>query len=331
MATTIQPERILRDLAQLWSSLASPDQGAATASGVLRACSMTLLVAARDERDAQDVGQTVGELMHEHPSRAIILKPAGSGSDLNARVYAQCWMPFGGRQQICCEQIEIVTPEGQLDEVARVILGLLAPDLPAVLWARGAHWFDRAGFERLYPLIDKIVLDSCESGGGKAPLDTVRELRGLKRPRVADLAWTRLTMWREMIAYTLEVVAPGSKRQAITSIGVEHYEEVPSTSCYYLGAWLARALPGASVMFQRVPGEFGRVAGVVLRGDTLDLTFRRVEGETVQISGAQTNVVVLPHAGDYDAMREELTITGLDPTFEEVYAKTEQLRSEQRA
>src|SRR5450755_2406451 len=100
MPSTIQPERILRDLDQLWRSLAQPDQGARTASGVLRACSMTLLVAAKDEQDAQDVGRTVGELMHEHPSRAIVLKPAGAGADLNARVYAQCWMPFGGRQQI---------------------------------------------------------------------------------------------------------------------------------------------------------------------------------------------------------------------------------------
>ncbi len=330
MPATIQPEKILRDLAGLWSSLASPDQGAATASGVLRACSMTLLVAAKDEDDAQNVGQTVGELMHEHPSRAIILKPAGTGADLNARVYAQCWMPFGGRQQICCEQIEIITPEGQLDEVARVILGLLAPDLPAVLWARGAHWFERAGFERLYPLIDKIVLDSCEFESSKPAIAIIRDLHRRKRPHVADLAWSRLTMWREMIAYTLEVVAPGSKRQAITSIIVEHYEEVPSTTCYYLAAWLARALQGASIKFEQVPGEVGRVAGVVLRGDSFDLTFRRLEGETVQISGAQSNVVVLPHSGDYDAMREELAITGVDPTFEQVYIKAEEFRMQQQ-
>src|SRR6476620_9738515 len=141
MPATIQPERILRDLAELWTSLANADHGASTASGVLRACSMTLLVAAANEQDAQEIGQTVGELMHEHPSRAIVLKPAGADGDLSARVYAQCWMPFGGRQQICCEQIEITTPAGELDPVSRVILGLLAPDLPAVLWCRGSHWF----------------------------------------------------------------------------------------------------------------------------------------------------------------------------------------------
>ncbi len=327
MAATIQPESILRDLAELWSSLAHPDHGASTASGVLRAGSMTLLVAASDTADAQDVGRTVGELMHEHPSRAVILKPAGPGSELNARVYAQCWMPFGGRQQICCEQIEITTPEGQLDEVARVILGLIAPDLPVVLWTRGAHWFELSGFDRIYPLIDKLVLDSCDFPDTEAAVTVMRRLRSRKRPRTADLAWTRLTMWREMIAYTLQVAAAGPKLAAIRDIVVQHYEPEPSMSCAYLAAWLARALPSARIRFEHVPGDVGRVAGVVLHGDNLELSFQRLEGETVQISGAQSNVVVLPHADDYRAMREELTITGVDPVFEQVYERAEQLRS----
>lgn len=329
MPATIQPERILKELAELWTSLAQPDQGAATASGVLRACAMTLIVAARDEQDAQDITQTVGELMHEHPSRAIILKPADSGAELNSRVYAQCWRPFGSRQQICCEQIEITTPEGQLDEVARVILGLLAPDLPTVLWCRGSHWFERAGFERMYPLIDKIVLDSCEFEEPQHPIDIMRKLRAQKHPRFADLAWTRLTMWREMIAYAVEVAAPGDKVGGIRNIVVEHYEEKPSNSCYYLAAWLARAAPQATVQFRNEAGDVGRVAGVQLTADNFDLTFRRLEGDTVQISGAQSDVVVLPHASDYAAMREELTITGVDSTFEEVYEKAEQVRGAQ--
>ena len=134
-------------------------------------------------------------------------------------------------------------------------------------------------------------------------------------------------MWREMIAYTLEVVAPGEKLQAIRNIAVEHYEETPSISCYYLAAWLARALPAATATFRRVPGELGRVAGVVLTGDGLELAFRRVEGETGQISGAQSNVVVLPHADDYRGMREELTITGADPILDAVFEKAERLRA----
>src|SRR5512141_496574 len=95
-ATAIQPERILKDLQQLWAQMAV-DQ--ADAGGVLRACAMTLVVVAENASDAERVRQTVGVLMHNHPSRAVILQP-GSGAELDARIFAECWKPFGKTQQI---------------------------------------------------------------------------------------------------------------------------------------------------------------------------------------------------------------------------------------
>ncbi len=322
MATTVQPERILRELAGLWASLAkteNPDKS----SGVLRACAMTLIVAAEDASDTLNVEQTVGELMHEHPSRAIILKPAGSNTELDARVFAQCWMPFGSRQQICCEEIEITTPENTLDEVSRVILGLLAPDLPTVLWCRGQTWFERRGFERIYPLIDKLVLDTCSFRNTGRAFETIRALRqgGM---RVADLAWSRLTMWREMIANTFESGQP-RKPDEVRGIEVRHYGDEPSVATYYFAGWLARAFPNAALEFRAVSGE-GQVAGVHLTGDGIEIELKRLEGDTVQISGtANLNAVVLPHASDTRSMGEELTITGIDEVFEDVFSKAEQL------
>ena len=49
----------------------------ADSGGVLRACAMTLVVAAENAADAERVRQTVGVLMHNHPSRAVILRPGG--------------------------------------------------------------------------------------------------------------------------------------------------------------------------------------------------------------------------------------------------------------
>jgi glucose-6-phosphate dehydrogenase assembly protein OpcA len=130
-------------------------------------------------------------------------------------------------------------------------------------------------------------------------------------------------MWREMIAYTLELVA--KTFTPIQSVTVEHYGSAPSTSGLYLGAWLARALPNAKLAFREAAGERGHVAGVVLRAGGEELAFRRLEGDTVQITGPQSNVVVLPHASDYRTMREELSITRLDPTFEAVYRRAREL------
>jgi glucose-6-phosphate dehydrogenase assembly protein OpcA len=323
MSGAIRPEAILRELAGMWATLAAPEPGGSTSPGVLRACSMTLIVAAADERDAMAIGETLAGLMHEHPSRVIVLKPAPAGETPSARVSAQCWMPFGGRQQICCEQVEIVTPEGQLDEVARVLVGLLAPDLPAVLWTRHAPWLERAGFERLEPLIGKIVLDSRDVEGSSSELAMLRRLRAQSRPRVADLAWARLTLWREMVANTLAGVELASIREIETG----YFGAAPSTSCYYLAAWLSRAMPRARVSFLGVAGDFGRIASLRLRGDNFELTFERSSGETVRIAGARSGVVVLPHSNDYLAMREELSITGADPVFDATWARAEQLRA----
>src|SRR5258708_2424218 len=103
MATTVAPEKILKELAALWTQ-----EGKQGESGVLRACSMTLLVMADAADDVAALGETIAALMPQHPARAILVRLLGAGERaLSERVYQQCWKPFGGRQQICCEQIEI--------------------------------------------------------------------------------------------------------------------------------------------------------------------------------------------------------------------------------
>lgn len=316
----VHAERILRELTDLWASLAKEQGKQSAQSGVLRACSMTLIVAAEDEGDTAGVEQTLAELMHSHPSRAIVLRPGLAGGGLDSRVFAQCWMPFGSRQQICCEQIEITVPEDALDQASRVILGLLAPDLPAVLWCRGRRWFERAGFEQLYPLIRKLVIDSCSFGDDQRAFTLIDELRG-KGPVVADLAWTRLTAWREMIAGAFE--GPAAKTaEAVREIVLEFYGDAPSVSVLYLGAWLRRAMPSAAVSMQRAGGELGQVGGVQLKGDGVDIRFTRTGGDAVQVSGtAHMETIMLPHADDARSMQEELSITGRDPVFEDAYRR----------
>jgi glucose-6-phosphate dehydrogenase assembly protein OpcA len=324
-AATVNAELLLKDLAGLWADLAAGD-AQKTSSGVLRACSMTLIVAAEDPQDTATVEQTVAELMHEHPSRAIVLKPGGRATELESRVFAQCWMPFGGRQQICCEEIEITTPDTAVDEVARVIIGLVAPDLPVVLWCRGERWFHLDGIERLYLVADKVIVDSCSFRDTESAFSTIAAIRR-HTSSVADLAWTRLTGWREIIAHAFE--GPNAALlNEVRSIAVEHFGETPSIAARYLAHWLARAVPGASLEYRRVEGESGQIAGVHLTGKSVNIAFRRVEGDAVQVTGsAHLGAVVLPHATDYHSMREELAITGQDRVFEQVYREAERMRA----
>ena len=121
--STVAPDRILKDLSTLWVDLAKEsEQGA----GVLRACTMTLLVLAGEEDDPQEIGEIIAGVMPEHPSRAILVRvTAGGERSLEARVFSQCWKPFGERRQICAEQIEITSAEAALGDVPSVVLPLI--------------------------------------------------------------------------------------------------------------------------------------------------------------------------------------------------------------
>ena len=109
MAASAAPETILGELAKLWVDLAK-ENGADSSTGVLRAVTMTLIVLAEQGDDAVAISGTLVELMPEHPARAIVIRVApGEERKLEARVFAQCWTPFGQRRHICSEQVEIAT------------------------------------------------------------------------------------------------------------------------------------------------------------------------------------------------------------------------------
>src|SRR5947209_9729460 len=260
MATAVQPERILKDLAKLWVDLGKEDSQKGSA-GVLRACAMTLIAAVEEQADAAAVGETLAELMHQHPSRAIVLRVcADQESALDARVFAQCWMPFGRRQQICCEQIEITASPSRVDDLPKLVLGLMVPDLPVVLWCRSERLAKDPNFQHLFPLASKIIVDTEHStpetpqtgrqpGQSSGPTGPAfikdPSFRGFN---IADLAWTRLTRWRESVAQVFDNEQalrhlPGIGSVTITHSGPDAGQPLPSR-LIYLSGWLKCTIPG---------------------------------------------------------------------------------------
>jgi len=199
MATTIKPDKILKELANLWIETAAPS-AAGDGSGVLRACAMTMLVIADETEDTQGIAETLAQLMKEHPSRAIVIRLRDCVEPcLESRVFAQCWKPFGSRQHICCEQIEITASHSSLPDVAAVVLPLVVADLPVILWCRSGRAPDLEGFRDLEVLAQKVIFDSASFPDHEKALAKLLTA-GLPGTRVADLAWGRLTRSRELIA-----------------------------------------------------------------------------------------------------------------------------------
>jgi glucose-6-phosphate dehydrogenase assembly protein OpcA len=287
---------------------------------------LTLVVLAEASDDVTALGETIVALMPEHPARTIVVRLSGAGERaLAERVYAQCWMPFGERRQICCEQIEITASDAALADLPSVVLPLAAPDLPVIVWSRSARLFEMPPFGAMARMAAKVVVDSAGFADPKRALRLLAETAGSGVP-LGDLAWTRLTRWREMLARLFENRNYLAKLARISSVQVVYSGEL-ATSAWYMGAWIVDALRDAGVSAKIVVGAGRGPAplSVELTGDGFRIELARREDRlTIAVDNAE-NCTNLPQPSDYLMMREELGIVRRDAVFERALASAARL------
>ena len=314
---TIAPDRILKELSNLWVTLAK-DEKPETGAGVLRACSMTLLVLAEEAEDVSPLGETLAALMPEHPARTILVRLRGPGeASLGERVYAQCWMPFGQRRQICCEHIEITATDAALGDLASVVLPLAVPDLPMMIWCRSPRLVEMPEFRNIAGMAQKVILDSAGFGTPNTALSRMADLerRGLL---LGDLAWTRLTRWREMLAQVFENQQYLDALPSVREVRVR-FDEPNNIAAYYLGGWVQGRLAAAGVRVTPdvAPGE---TFSLELTGDALRLSLARSDQRLRLSVNELSTCTSLTLPTDYLLLREELRIVGRDRAFESALA-----------
>jgi glucose-6-phosphate dehydrogenase assembly protein OpcA len=319
MSATVSPDSILKELAALWTQ-----EGKQGDAGVLRACSMTLVVITEAGDDASALGETVAALMPEHPARSILILLRGEGERaLSQRVYQQCWKPFGQRQQICCEQIEITASDAALADLPSVILPLAVPDLPVILWCRSARLAGRPEFGEIARMATKVVVDSAAAADAA---DAIRRMADTVRSGgiLADLAWTRLTRWRETLARVFE------NRDTLARLGEVNRVQVRfgpgyDTAAWYLAAWAANALASVGVVVTPVFERQEETLRLELSGATFHVKLSRQDDRLVTVVNEQSNCTNLPRPTDYHLMREELGIVRRDAIFEDTLASAARL------
>jgi glucose-6-phosphate dehydrogenase assembly protein OpcA len=296
-ATALSPDQILRDLANLWVTLGKQGQPE-TGLGVLRACTLNLVVVADEDDDFQALGETVAALMPEHPARTIVIRlHAAPAAELTGRVFSQCWMPFGQRRQICCEQIEITASRQALDDALSLAAAVTAPDLPVIAWCR----MDQPDFLKISGRANRVIVDSARFPDPRATLARLKQLVAEGIP-LGDLSWTRLTRWREMLSQAFA----NQRLPAAVQVKVRFDGKNAPVPARYMGAWVAESLRAAGVSVSLSleadsSAEDGQLSHVEFNGDRLSIEL----------------AYSLPAATDYSLMREELGIVRRDPVFEQ--------------
>ncbi len=331
-----QPEQILKGLGKLWTSLGEEEKQHGKPT-VLRACAMTLIVATDEADRGFCASQTISELMREHPSRGIVLSVSDRAEkSLEARVLAQCWKPFGKAQQICCEQIEITARPESWPNVGPTLIGLTAADLPVIFWCRhqgalnaSATDDQKAGLEAVMNIATKMIVDTSSLDPQWA-FDLLARWQAQGR-LVADLEWTRLTVWREPLAHIFDNTARVNNFSKFHTVEIAHTGEYPAPSVLYVAGWLSGPYR-AHVKFNKEEGYGAGIHRITLRSDAETIEFERSSPDcmTLRSTNGRERKYSYEEAGPAALMTEELSVLGPDAAFSAAFRRAQELVRELR-
>lgn len=261
---------------------------------------LTMVIVVPDE-EAEDALAAALEAAKEHPSRllGVILGSARGASEIDAEIRSG---------QGTAGELALIKLSG---EVVRhpesVVLPLLLPDSPVVVW-----WPTQApsspAEDPLGRLGTRRITDTAQVPTGRA--NAMLAQCASYAPGNTDLAWTRITPWRAMLAAALDQVDA-----KVTGISVTAERISPSADL--LCAWLTDRLR-ATVDRKRSGGP--GITEVTLTTKAGDVRIVRGDGRlaTLSVPGQPDRPVALRRREVPELLSEELR--RLDP--DEVYAAT---------
>jgi hypothetical protein len=134
-------------------------------------------------------------------------------------------------------------------------------------------------------------------------------------PGDTDLAWTRVTLWRGLLAAALDQ----PPFEPVTAVTVTGGSDSPSTDL--LAAWLGHYL-GAPVTRNRSRAGSG-VVSVRLERASGNIDLVRPEGDTATLlqPGQPDRTIALAHRSDPECLADELRRLDPDEVYEEVMTK----------
>ncbi len=162
-----------------------------SAGGVASGLALTL-VAVVDEKHVREAEAAATIAAAAHPCRILMVVRSDVLRD-TSRLDAE--IVVGGRLGPC--EAVVMRMYGRLALHAEsVVMPLLAPDVPVVTWWHGDPP-EKIAHDFLGVVADRRITDVAQ---GRDPVAELQQRAGDYAPGDTDLAWTRITMWRTLIA-----------------------------------------------------------------------------------------------------------------------------------
>ncbi|MEV7977980.1 glucose-6-phosphate dehydrogenase assembly protein OpcA [Streptomyces sp. NPDC086519] len=261
------------------------------------------LVVVTDEENAYDALKAAGDASHEHPSRTLVVikRVSRSPRDRTAsRLDAEVRV---GADAGTGETVVLRLYGEVADHADSVVLPLLLPDAPVVVWWPVNAPLDPAK-DPLGALAQRRVTDTYSS---EQPVRELSARANAYTPGDTDLSWTRITPWRSMLAAALDQVACEVK-----AVEVEGEEFNPS--CELLAMWLADRL---DVPVRRSLSAGPGLTAVRLATSAGAIALGRADGSlaTLSIDGQPDRAVALKRRDTAELIAEELRRLDPDDTY----------------
>lgn len=210
---------------------------------------------------------------HEHPARVLVVDavPDAEASGLDAEVRV-------GRDAGAGEIVILRARGDIMASLDTLVMALLLPDAPIVTW-----WPEHAPSSPVHDVLGSMSQRRItDAAACEAPLATLKRLRRGYASGDSDLAWSRLTNWRGLVASSFEV-PPVSSPTAVEVAG-----PADDPSVVLMASWLEHALD-IEVQITGPAGDHAEETGVH------GVTLHRADG-TIELmrTGEETIVMNLP-------------------------------------
>lgn len=261
------------------------------------------LVIVTDEENVAEAMKAANVLQHEHPSRVlgVILGDGRGKPRLTARVRVGAGSPG--------ESVLLRMSGPLVKHAESAVLPLLVPDAPVVAWWPGIGPLEPSE-DPIGRLAKRRLTDSERTPN---PVRWLHRLAPGYSPGDTDLAWTRLTLWRALLAAALDQTTGD-----VTSGRVVADDTNPVA--ILLQAWLQCRL-GVPIEFD--DDDSGpQVTRVVLHTDVGEIDIRRTSTMSCELSvpGSSPRVVPIRRRSIAELLAEDLRRLDADEIYGETLA-----------
>lgn len=278
------------------SELTKAHRGAG-ASGLV----LTLIIAT-DDAHFDEAIHAAKASAYAHPSRVIVVtnNNGDGGPSMDATVEVGDGLPG--------DLITLTLRGGLRDQAREILLPLLLPDSPTVVWWPHEGPDDLAE-DPIGQLADRRITDAA---GCSDPQAALKNRARHHKAGDTDLTWTRLTRWRALLVAAVEQVASPVTGATVKSAP----DNAPAT---LLATWLSTKL---GVDVERFDGDGVGVIEVTLSTEAGDIRIARPGNTTAEytVPGQPPRKVALRRRPLTDLLTEELQRLDADQVFEDTVA-----------